>query len=109
MKRTLQVRLDDAEYGILLEEAEKAGVTLSKFMRGVIRSWFEETGLPEEHRPENIAGIDIVLSEAVSPSEAVVVSGSVKTIHEAKRNFKPGQSVDQFGYKRDLSKPTKKK
>jgi hypothetical protein len=88
--KRIEVRLDETEYGLLVLKAEEVGVTLSVFVRGMIRDWFEGTGLPK----------DYCLPKKV-----------VKPVSEKKKkslDLKPGTGQNLDGSPISLAKPGKK-
>lgn len=93
-KKTIQVRVDEDEYAVMVSAAEEEGVVFSEWVRRRLRGSLMDDVEPDAFRSE-------------APKVPVKkMSAGIQEIN--KHTFKPGVSIDQFGNKRSLAKPGKK-
>ena len=102
-EKTIQVRVNEEEYAVMVQCAEKDGMVFSEWIRQRLRGSLIESVEPDAFRSD--APIGPVVNESV---KGEVVVGRQKINKKALDKLKPGTSVDQWGNKRNLAKPGKK-
>jgi len=116
--RMVHVRLTEEEYSELVLGAEKRGLRLASFLREKLGCSVQKNGRPrksekKKKEPVKYDGDPAGVKKRMGAIKVGCNCGTCsyclinKTALDLK-NTKPGESVDQFGFKRSLAKPGKK-
>jgi hypothetical protein len=112
--KLVHIRVTEEEHEILSSKAKVRGLSVSAYLRDVAMLDQRSVGRPVVGRsviehPVSIERERVKTKRARVAVEEVGKNVPIRTVEAAKESFKAGEAVDQWGMKRSLAKPCKKK